>query len=1085
MLTSSISSSYSSFRSDTKCACSALSSAIGTLSVTSTLAVTAAAAAVSSLLSPPLDQVVFDHAAADPAFDVDEELDGIASASPNTTMMMIGGCRQRLLPPQVVLLDDDDDDDYHHHQHHHHDIDKKRQTYQDGYCTSPERVQPLPPPTPTSTTTTFHRASSSSFCCSRTVMVVLVNDVRMALSRFDVFNHHHKHPVRMAKGKAERINVDEGDECYCHLSGSSGMCGDLFRLGSVVDDDDNGSDDYSRCRASHGTQSSMSESMADSLESTRQTSPTHQHCLPSSSSLSSGSSCTQASLSPTTAEWTLQVSMAASPRPLVHQQQQQHQSAIAVFPIFNRTIVGDNVLDGLPDHHHYPGDWFALIDDDGTGITPHCGDWETNSTERALIMIISQSARCRRDEHWCPPQQQHQTLIIATTIIHPSSNNAHRSTKNTEETLISPWSSSSSLFKMMSTKIFFPVHSQTLTTSTTTTSAVTSKTENHVTGSLSGQVRAIHSPACSDTRSRSRWNGPVKPSSTPKRRSPYLESSSSSLTSTGHATQVSFPLSLWFTLLVMVGVTSLVPTAATMGQSVHSGHPYQYPAKNHSVLYPEFVSSSLFHLLRLKRSESHSYALPSGRATDQRNSHISTTTTTTTKFLASLHRLHHQHHPHYQRAMVTREENAEAKNHNKERKESGPFASSLIRSGDASSVPGSPYQHSSQVYFHHAEPYGLRRMVQPVRREQETSLSTTAITTTTTSTTAAPSRPLSLAVGVLRAPNRRNIVDELENGSNGVFNTNSDHHHQQGDKHHQHTRPEHFRWAQVSAQKWPFPSGGGHSGRSKSNECPENHPSQWENHLDVASKALLAPVVLVGELISLSEDYGGRIAATFRMLKVIKISESEPRVDEEGSEEENSSHHGRPPNHVANFIPSFSSSTGNAPSHEPATMDTHVRLYFVNVPLLPMTSHANGSSAASTPPYCAHSMVNAWNRLRTKQKYLLFAHTHLISNRTIQMPVAHHHRHHYQQQASSQLSSSGQTFQTHQLLTMIAFTAPEVHNRNASRSIRKVLCKGCGKFAGGKIKRKFFLAEWAFGNKSFIKKFLRKTFSKKFIFFDH
>lgn len=52
--------------------------------------------------------------------------------------------------------------------------------------------------------------------------------------------------------------------------------------------------------------------------------------------------------------------------------------------------------------------------------------------------------------------------------------------------------------------------------------------------------------------------------------------------------------------------------------------------------------------------------------------------------------------------------------------------------------------------------------------------------------------------------------------------------------------------------------------------CPE---SSFQNvDLDPVSKAYLAPILFNGKLASLSEDYAGRVAATFQVLKVIKTS---------------------------------------------------------------------------------------------------------------------------------------------------------------------------------------------------------------------
>ena len=107
------------------------------------------------------------------------------------------------------------------------------------------------------------------------------------------------------------------------------------------------------------------------------------------------------------------------------------------------------------------------------------------------------------------------------------------------------------------------------------------------------------------------------------------------------------------------------------------------------------------------------------------------------------------------------------------------------------------------------------------------------------------------------------------------------------------------------------------------NQCPKGPPPQWESRLDAASKAYLAPIVFTGKLISISEDYGGRIGATFQVKKLIKNQSS------------------LSPNLV---------------------LSSHVTLYFVR-----------NKQLKSEPPFCALYMNDNFVNLRPQEKYIIFA----------------------------------------------------------------------------------------------------------------
>lgn len=223
----------------------------------------------------------------------------------------------------------------------------------------------------------------------------------------------------------------------------------------------------------------------------------------------------------------------------------------------------------------------------------------------------------------------------------------------------------------------------------------------------------------------------------------------------------------------------------------------------------------------------------------------------------------------------------------------------------------------------------------------------------------------------------------------------------------------------VSASALPFPAGSIDAGT-----CPEGPPLQWETRLDAASKALLSPIVFNGKLISLSEDYGGRLAATFRVLKQLK-------------------------------------NIGSAPGTVPVNLliGTQVTLYFVT-----------GGRPASLPPYCA-ARLNATqvDQLRPEGKYIVYAAsplTALIELHRLQLRKQLQATLSAAANAEHDLSDAGTTAASglawpppsvplgHQLQQLqqlyanylSAFAAPEPLSKRTSRDLRKALCSRCGKY---------------------------------------
>ena len=173
------------------------------------------------------------------------------------------------------------------------------------------------------------------------------------------------------------------------------------------------------------------------------------------------------------------------------------------------------------------------------------------------------------------------------------------------------------------------------------------------------------------------------------------------------------------------------------------------------------------------------------------------------------------------------------------------------------------------------------------------------------------------------------------------------------------------------------------------NQCPKGPPPQWESQLDAASKAYLAPIVFTGKLISISEDYGGRIGATFQVKKLIKNQSS------------------LSPNLV---------------------LSSHVTLYFVR-----------NKQQRSEPPFCALYMDENVVNLRPQDKYIVFASEpfSVLTNSLHMNSVA------------VNVDSNNQLLRpiasSHTVINLSTFASPEVQNKRTRRLVRKVLCARCGK----------------------------------------
>lgn len=176
---------------------------------------------------------------------------------------------------------------------------------------------------------------------------------------------------------------------------------------------------------------------------------------------------------------------------------------------------------------------------------------------------------------------------------------------------------------------------------------------------------------------------------------------------------------------------------------------------------------------------------------------------------------------------------------------------------------------------------------------------------------------------------------------------------------------------------------------------PSKHLKQLQSQLDAASKAYLSPIVFNGKLISISEDYGGRIGATFRVQKQIKNSST-------------------------SFVPNLA--TGS-----------QVTLYFVRSKL-----------AKSEPPFCAIYMNDNLVKLRPQEKYIVFASPPMTVFRTSTYINSNNYNVNVANNVNDANHVNRPTASSHTLINLSAFAPPELHTKRSSRMVRKVLCRRCG-----------------------------------------
>lgn len=241
------------------------------------------------------------------------------------------------------------------------------------------------------------------------------------------------------------------------------------------------------------------------------------------------------------------------------------------------------------------------------------------------------------------------------------------------------------------------------------------------------------------------------------------------------------------------------------------------------------------------------------------------------------------------------------------------------------------------------------------------------------------------------------------------------------DGHHRHHHPHHPRPSVVpdaSDVKCPQPS---------------DVLSMW---MDSGSKAYISPIVFTGKLISLSEDYSGRLAASFRVLKTIK---------------------------------NIGSSHGQVPVNPlPGSI---VVLYFVT---------KKDPSWLPVPPHCAvHLKESQVAELRPVGKYIVYASSPLTSLVNLHKNQMHYHSPSFTSTtsttftssstststfstnystpssststsvSSSELSSNNSSNKSHTsqhtyISYLTAFAPPDLLSKRATRSMRRVLCPQCG-----------------------------------------
>lgn len=252
-------------------------------------------------------------------------------------------------------------------------------------------------------------------------------------------------------------------------------------------------------------------------------------------------------------------------------------------------------------------------------------------------------------------------------------------------------------------------------------------------------------------------------------------------------------------------------------------------------------------------------------------------------------------------------------------------------------------------------------------------------------------------------------------------------------------------------------------------QCPEGPPKQWDQRLNAASKALLAPVVFYGQLISLAEDYGGRIGATFRSIRFIK-----PDLKTITNKNHYRYLSGNGTEHLDDDDENDALINLLGAKNQSKNHEIHIKLYFVR---------EQNETIGST--LCPLFMKNIWDKLRTKERYILFAHRQVLFSRDYKISTSsstkvnpfinnnnarsvpddnwynqattqHRHKqhqklylnpfHHSSSSGSPSAHINNHAGQHHQLISLVAYAEPEILNRTTGRLVRKILCKGCGRW---------------------------------------
>lgn len=209
--------------------------------------------------------------------------------------------------------------------------------------------------------------------------------------------------------------------------------------------------------------------------------------------------------------------------------------------------------------------------------------------------------------------------------------------------------------------------------------------------------------------------------------------------------------------------------------------------------------------------------------------------------------------------------------------------------------------------------------------------------------------------------------------------------------------------------------------------CGSRPPEEWEEQMDPGSKAFLSPIVFTGKLISISEDYAGRIATTFRVMRQIKNI---------------GSRHGTVP---VNLLPG-----------------AQVTLFFVT---------GRNRSVISQPPYCAvHLNKTHHASLRPIGKYVVYAssplkslvkiHEHHIHGQNLIPGNEYRHEHHSPHSSmvtNSTIDQQNYTDSQHRNIRsfdrqnnmyinyLSPVAPPDSLSKKTSRIIKKVICANCGK----------------------------------------